>query len=87
MKLASLVLAIMMLLTACGGSNKGGSGSNGSDSGKTTAGKDYVLIKNTDLMSMDSAKATDSMSFEVLANCYGREGFTLKMKRVMKLKL
>ncbi len=67
MKLASLVLAIMMLLTACGGSNKGGSGSNGSDSGKTTAGKDYVLIKNTDLMSMDSAKATDGMSFEVLA--------------------
>lgn len=62
MRLVSLILALMLILVACGGSSDAPAG-NGGDS---AAGQDIVVVKNTDLLSMDSAKATDGTSFEVL---------------------
>lgn len=47
-------LVLLLILTACGA---------GGDSG---AQKELKLIKNADIMSLDSTKATDEMSFEVL---------------------
>ena len=58
-KLLSLsVLALLLVLTSCTG------GGNETPSGK----KELRLIKNADIMSLDSALATDEMSFEVLGS-------------------
>lgn len=61
-KLMSLLLALVLILAACGG---GGTKDGGNGQG-TTGGKGITVVKNTDLLSMDSAKATDGTSFEVL---------------------
>lgn len=60
-RLLSLLLALVMLLAACGqnGGNETG--------GKSSGGQNLTVIKNSDLQSMDSAKATDGTSFEILA--------------------
>lgn len=60
-KLMSILLAFVLVLAACGG------GSGESDNSESADGaKGITVIKNTDLLSMDSAKATDGTSFEVL---------------------
>ncbi|MDO4777989.1 MAG: peptide ABC transporter substrate-binding protein [Tissierellia bacterium] len=59
-KVLALVLSVMMILTACGPS-----GNKGNEQGGTK-NQDLVVIKNADIMTLDSAKATDEMSFEVL---------------------
>lgn len=53
----SMLLTALMLFVACGQGNNGGD---------KNAGKNLTVIKNSDLMSMDSTKATDEVSFEML---------------------
>lgn len=57
-KVLALILALMLVFTACG---------NGNNQAEGTGTGDLVLVKETDLLSMDSGLATDGTSFEVLA--------------------
>lgn len=57
-RVVSILLAAFMLLVGCNSGNSGEMSSGG--------GKDLTVIKNSDLMSMDSVFATDEVSFEML---------------------
>lgn len=57
-----VLLIALLLLASCGGG--------GSDTPTTGAKKELRLIKNADIMSLDSTQATDEMSFEVLNSLF-----------------
>ncbi|MEG3040264.1 MAG: ABC transporter substrate-binding protein, partial [Erysipelotrichaceae bacterium] len=56
LKTGSLCMALTLLLSGCGG---------GSDTSEAT--NTVTIAKDVDVMSMDSAIATDGMSFEIIA--------------------
>lgn len=60
-RLLAVMLAFVLVLSACGGSGQKAGGD------KQGGKKAITVVKNTDLLSMDSSKATDGTSFEVLA--------------------
>lgn len=62
-KYLALLLAFLLVFTACG-NEKNQPASKPTEGG---AGGDLVVVKETDLLSMDSGLATDGTSFEVLA--------------------
>lgn len=64
-KWLGMLLAFSLVLSACGG-GKDASSHTGSTAGSAASG-DLNVIKETDLLSMDSSVATDGTSFEVLA--------------------
>ncbi len=58
-KLLAILLVALLMLSACGGNSK-------ESSGEAAGKKEITVIKNTDLLSMDSSLATDGTSFEIL---------------------
>ena len=56
-RVLSILLVALMLLVACGPKDSGVD---------SVGGKNLTIIKNSDLMSMDSVLATDEVSFEML---------------------
>lgn len=63
-KLLAVLLVIVLLMTACGGNSS--KKEDGNKEGNSGSKQDITVIKNTDLLSMDSSLATDGTSFEVL---------------------
>ncbi len=63
-KLLATLLAAVLLLSACGGGNSNEAGGQGDN--EKGSKQEITVIKNTDLLSMDSSVATDGTSFEVL---------------------
>lgn len=57
LRVVSVLLVALMLLVACGPKD---------GDGDSAGGKNLTIIKNSDLMSMDSVLATDEVSFEML---------------------
>lgn len=53
-----LLVTLMLLVTACGSDNSG-----------TSDGKKLSVMLNSNVVSLDSAQATDTVSFEVIADC------------------
>lgn len=63
-KILAVLLVIILLITACGGNSS--KKEDGNKEGNSGSKQDITVIKNTDLLSMDSSLATDGTSFEVL---------------------
>lgn len=58
-RMMSVFLVLLVVLTSCGPTSK-------NHENQTSNNKDLVVIKNADILTLDSSKATDEMSFEVL---------------------
>ncbi|MGC4375391.1 peptide ABC transporter substrate-binding protein [Fictibacillus sp. Mic-4] len=69
--LLTLVLALSVFLTACGGKDSGSSqSSGGGDKGKLDDKQVLNLVDTEEIPVMDSAKASDAVSFRVMNNVF-----------------